>query len=134
MAPIVTTTVQQTRHAIEAARAQGKTVGLVPTMGALHAGHASLLKSARAETGFVVVSIFVNPTQFGPKEDLSRYPRPLEKDVKICEAEGADLIFHPTPEFMYPPSFQTYVEVTELEKALSGSAGEPGRGGLSPAS
>src|SRR5438045_4200623 len=102
MAPIITTTVAETRQAIKAARAQSKTIGLVPTMGALHAGHASLIKAARAECGFVAVSIFVNPTQFGPREDLSRYPRPFTQDVQVCRAEGVDLIFHPAPEIMYP--------------------------------
>ena len=125
MTMIITTTVEETRQAVLAASVQGKVVGLVPTMGALHAGHASLIRAARGEAGFVVVSIFVNPTQFGPTEDLSRYPRPFEDDVKLCEAEGVDLIFHPTPEIMYPPSFQTFVEVPELQKGLCG-ASRPG--------
>ena len=125
MPPIITTTVDETRQATAAARAASKTVGLVPTMGALHAGHVSLIRTARAETAFVVVSIFVNPTQFGPKEDLSRYPRPFANDVKLCEAEGVDLIFQPSPEIMYPPLFQTYVEVEDLQKALCG-ASRPG--------
>ncbi len=123
--PIITTTIEETRRAVAAARAQGKRVGLVPTMGALHAGHASLIRSARAETGYVVVSIFVNPTQFGPKEDLSRYPRPFENDVKACADAGVDLIFHPTPDIIYPPSFETYVEVHDLQKVLCG-ASRPG--------
>jgi pantoate--beta-alanine ligase len=122
MAPVITTNVEETRQQIAAARLQGNCIGLVPTMGALHAGHASLMKAARTETGFVVVSIFVNPTQFGPTEDLSRYPRPFEDDVKLCDAEGIDLVFHPTPEIMYAPSFQTFVEVTELQKVLCGPA------------
>jgi len=122
---MITTTVEATRQAVAAARAIGKRVGLVPTMGALHAGHLSLIQAARSENDFVVVSIFVNPTQFGPKEDLSRYPRPFERDVELCERECADLIFHPTPEIMYPPSFTTYVEVHELQKVLCG-ASRPG--------
>lgn len=94
-------------------------------MGALHAGHVSLIRAARADAGFVAVSIFVNPTQFGQKEDLSRYPRPFEEDVKICDAEKVDLIFHPTPDIMYPPSFKTFVEVHELQDVLCG-ASRPG--------
>ena len=125
MATLITTTVAETRQAIAAARNRGLTVALVPTMGALHAGHASLIRAARAEAGFVVVSIFVNPTQFGPKEDLSRYPRPFENDVQLCETDGVDLIFHPTPEAMYPAAFQTYVEVTQLQTVLCG-ASRPG--------
>ena len=122
MAPAITTTVEATRLSIAAARTQGKSIALVPTMGALHAGHASLIKAARAETGFVAVSVFVNPTQFGPHEDLSRYPRPFENDVKICAEEDVDLVFHPTPEIMYPPSFQTFVEVRDLPKVLCGQS------------
>jgi pantoate--beta-alanine ligase len=117
---IITTNIDDTRPQVAAARAQKKRIGFVPTMGALHAGHASLIQAARAETDFVVVSIFVNPTQFGPNEDLSRYPRPFADDVKLCEAEGIDLVFHPTPDIMYPSSFQTFVEVTELQKPLCG--------------
>jgi pantoate--beta-alanine ligase len=125
VASIITTTVEETRRIIGGASAQGQSVALVPTMGALHAGHASLIRTARAEAGFVVVSIFVNPTQFGPNEDLSRYPRPFEQDVKVCEAEGADLIFHPTPDIMYPAGFKTYVTVDDLQDVLEG-ASRPG--------
>jgi pantoate--beta-alanine ligase len=89
-------------------------------MGALHAGHASLIHTARAETGFVVVSIFVNPTQFGPNEDLARYPRTLVQDLEVCAAEGVDLVFAPEAGTMYPPNFQTFVEVRELQKVLCG--------------
>lgn len=116
----ITTTITDTRHAIAEARAAGKRIGLVPTMGALHAGHASLIQAARVECDYVAVSVFVNPMQFGPKEDLSRYPRPFEKDFEICEREKVDLIFHPTPDIVYPPHFQTYVEVAELQKVLCG--------------
>src|SRR4051812_33209542 len=94
-------------------------------MGALHAGHASLLRAARAETGFVVASVFVNPTQFGPAEDLSRYPRPFEKDLELCRAEGVDLVFHPEPAEVYPPGFCTSVEVGGLQDVLCG-ASRPG--------
>src|SRR5207237_6383031 len=96
-------TIEQTHAAVARARANALSVGLVPTMGALHDGHATLIRQARAENGFVVVSIFVNPTQFGPHEDLQRYPRPFERDVRVCQAEGADLIFHPEPTTIYPP-------------------------------
>jgi pantoate--beta-alanine ligase len=94
-------------------------------MGALHGGHASLLRKARAETGYVLVTIFVNPTQFGPREDLSRYPRPFERDRLICEGEGADLLFAPTPEAVYPPGFSTFVEVQGIQDVLEG-ASRPG--------
>ncbi|MBI3824016.1 MAG: pantoate--beta-alanine ligase [Planctomycetes bacterium] len=123
--PLITRTVDETRRAVAIARTQGKRIGLVPTMGALHAGHVSLIRAARAETGFVAVSIFVNPTQFGPNEDLARYPRPFEKDVEICTAENVDLVFHPTPEIMYSPSFKTFVEVGDLQNVLCG-ASRPG--------
>lgn len=122
MAPIITTSVEETRSAVAAVRARGKSVGLVPTMGALHAGHVSLIRAACAETDFVAVSIFVNPTQFGPQEDLSRYPRPFDADEKICTTENVDLIFHPPPEIMYPPSFETCVEVRDLQNVLCGAA------------
>jgi len=115
------TSIEATREAVAAARKAGLTVGLVPTMGALHDGHLSLIRAARPETGFVVVSIFVNPTQFGPKEDLSRYPRPFAEDVARCAEEKVDLILHPDPATMYPPGLQTYVEVTELQKGLCGA-------------
>jgi pantoate--beta-alanine ligase len=113
-------TVDEVRHAIAAARGRGLSVGLVPTMGALHAGHVSLLRAARQEAGFVVVSIFVNPTQFGPGEDLRRYPRQLEEDIEACAHEGADLVFAPGESTLYPPGFRTFVEATELDHALCG--------------
>ncbi len=122
MPPIITTTVEETRRAVAAGRAQGKSIGLVPTMGALHAGHASLIRAARADTEFVAVSIFVNPSQFGPNADLARYPRPFERDVQLCADEGVDLIFHPSAEVMYPAGFQTWVEVHGLDKVLCGAA------------
>jgi pantoate--beta-alanine ligase len=96
--------------------------GLVPTMGALHEGHLSLVRRARAENERVGVSIFVNPTQFAPGEDLERYPRPLEQDLALLEAEGADLVWTPTPEHVYPPGFQTNVTVEEITKPLEGAA------------
>jgi len=100
-------------------------VGLVPTMGALHEGHVSLIRAARSECGFVVVSIFVNPTQFGPSEDFARYPRPFEKDLATCAAEGVDLVFAPDVATTYPPDFRTFVEVRELQDPLCG-ASRPG--------
>lgn len=125
MKAAVVTDIASLRQAVAAARRGGRTIGLVPTMGALHAGHLSLIESARAETGFVVVSIFVNPTQFGPNEDLNRYPRTLERDLKSCEEAGVDLVFHPRPEIMYPPDYRTFVEVTGLQDVLCG-ASRPG--------
>ena len=125
MRPPVVATVEETRRAVADARRRGLSVGLVPTMGALHEGHASLIRAAREQTGFVVVSIFVNPTQFGPKEDLSRYPRPLDQDLDVCAREAADLVFHPEPATVYPPGFCTYVEVTGLQDVMEG-ASRPG--------
>jgi pantoate--beta-alanine ligase len=116
---------EDTRRAVAKARQRGLSIGLVPTMGALHAGHISLIRAARAETGFVVVSIFVNPTQFGPSEDFHRYPRPLEQDLQVCAAEGVDLVFHPEPVTLYPAGFHTFVEVSELQDVLCG-ASRPG--------
>lgn len=118
--PTVTTTIDATRQAVAAARTRGLTIGLVPTMGALHAGHASLLQAARRETGFVVASIFVNPAQFGPNEDLTRYPRPFTRDLEVCSSEGVDLVFHPEPSTMYPSGFRTTVAVDGMQDVLCG--------------
>jgi pantoate--beta-alanine ligase len=100
----------------------GNTIGLVPTMGALHEGHASLIRAAKASVGFVAVSIFVNPTQFAPNEDFARYPRTFEADCALAEAEGADVVFAPSVEELYPPGGTTFVEVAGLSDRLDGQS------------
>lgn len=116
---IVSTKIE-VRNQVKEWRKEGLTVGFVPTMGYLHEGHESLVKRAVAENDRVVVSIFVNPMQFGPKEDLATYPRDLEADSKLCEAAGAALIFHPEPEEMYEEAFCSYVDMNGLTNALCG--------------
>jgi pantoate--beta-alanine ligase len=101
-------------------RREGKRIGFVPTMGALHEGHLSLVRTARARSDVVVVSIFVNPTQFGPNEDFSRYPRNLEQDAKMLSAEKTGFIFHPSVEDMYPQGAATWVTVEGLSQKLDG--------------
>ncbi len=113
-------TIEEVRTLIKGWKAEGLSVGLVPTMGYLHEGHGSLIARARKENERVVVSIFVNPMQFGPGEDLESYPRDLEKDSAYCESLGADLIFHPEPEEMYTEGFCSYVDMSVLTEELCG--------------
>lgn len=114
-------TISDLRLCLEEIRAGGKEIGLVPTMGYLHEGHMSLIRRARAENGAVVVSIFVNPTQFGPGEDLERYPRDMARDSELCSEAGADFIFAPDAAEMYPEGFQTHVEVCQVSQGLCGA-------------
>jgi pantoate--beta-alanine ligase len=102
------------------ARSSGRTVGLVPTMGCLHEGHLSLVRLAKEKAGLLVVSIFVNPKQFGEGEDYQSYPRDAERDVQLLESEGVDIVFSPSPEEMYPGDYSTYVEVEGLTSVLCG--------------
>lgn len=117
----VAETVEQVREAVRSARAADRSIGFVPTMGALHAGHRSLMDASRRECDFHIVSIFVNPTQFGPHEDLARYPRPRDADLELCRAAGIDLVFYPPVEVMYPPNYRTFVEVAGLSSLLEGA-------------
>lgn len=110
------------RDAVRDVRASGKTIGFVPTMGALHEGHFSLVRQARAETGFVVVSIFVNPLQFAPGEDLARYPRKESEDAAALEREGVDVAYLPEAAAIYPPGFSTAVEVSGVSEGGEGAA------------
>jgi pantoate--beta-alanine ligase len=122
---LLLTSITETRSACARIRSEGKTLGLVPTMGALHRGHLSLVRAAQASCDAVAVSIFVNPTQFGPKEDFAGYPRNLEQDCQTLEAAGVDLVFAPSAEEMYPAGASTFVEVTGLSDRLDG-ASRPG--------
>ena len=115
-------TVEELRPIIQEWRSQGLSVGLVPTMGYLHAGHKSLIVKAVSENDRVVVSDFVNPTQFGANEDLSTYPRDLERDAAVCQEAGAALVFHPEPEEMYAPDSCTFVDMDSLTKGLCGKS------------
>ncbi len=117
---VVAHTISDVRSVILAAKKEGCIVGVVPTMGALHAGHVSLLDVAREECDFVVATIFVNPAQFAPEEDLDKYPRPQEADLAICHAANVDLVFMPSPLEMYPEGFSSFVEVEGIASILEG--------------
>lgn len=114
--------VRAMKAACAAARAEGKLVGFVPTMGSLHEGHLSLVRRVRAQSDLTAVSIFVNPTQFGPGEDLARYPRDLTRDAEMLIGEGVDVLFAPEPEEIYPPGACTFVEVLGLSDTLEGKS------------
>ena len=113
-------TIDSTRQLIKDARKADKTIGLVPTMGALHIGHISLIEAAKKQTDYVVVSIFVNPTQFGPAEDFDKYPQPFEQDTRICREHGVDLVFAPSVNEMYPSQNVTWVNIEKLTETLCG--------------
>lgn len=121
---IVTTPAEMQKTA-QRLRGDGKTIGFVPTMGFLHEGHLSLMKIARAHCDVLVVSIFVNPTQFGPNEDLDAYPRDFERDEKLCREEGVDVLFYPTPSTMYLDAHSVWVDEESLSGVLCG-ASRPG--------
>ena len=114
--------IKDVRATVKEWKAKGLKVGFVPTMGYLHEGHESLIKKASEENDRVVVSIFVNPIQFGPKEDLSTYPRDLDRDSKVCKSAGADIIFHPENEEMYFKDFSTFVDMNGLTDGLCGKS------------
>jgi len=116
----VAKTIKSVRAAIKAARKAGRIIGFVPTMGALHRGHASLIERSAKHGDFVVVSIFVNPTQFGPKEDLAKYPRPLREDLRICKDNGVDVVFVPDAKEMYQEEELTWVDVDKISEPLCG--------------
>jgi pantoate--beta-alanine ligase len=115
-------TVDELRERARAERNKGKTIGIVPTMGALHEGHASLIRAAKEKCGFIVTTIFVNPTQFGPNEDYSRYPRTFEADCALAKLEGASVVFAPAVEELYPSGGATFVEVEGLSNRLDGQS------------
>ncbi|HHS14301.1 MAG TPA: pantoate--beta-alanine ligase, partial [bacterium] len=118
-------TIERMQSTADSLRRRGKTIGFVPTMGFLHEGHLSLIRLAKTRADTVIVSIFVNPFQFGPEEDLERYPRDFERDEKLCLQAGADLLFFPEAGAMYPEQYQTWVTVENLTQGLCG-ASRPG--------
>ena len=113
-------TINEVRRAVKKWRSEGKSVGFVPTMGYLHEGHASLIEKSVKENDKTVVAVFVNPMQFGPKEDLANYPRDIDRDCALCESIGADLVFNPDPEEMYSDGFCSYVDMSILTEELCG--------------
>ena len=117
----IITTVAEMKARVAQWKAQGLTIGLTPTMGALHEGHMSLMERARKECDRVVTSVFVNPIQFGPNEDYDSYPRDLERDAAIAESKGVDVVFHPSVEEMYPKNYNTYVVMETLTDSLCGA-------------
>ncbi|MFY0529613.1 pantoate--beta-alanine ligase [Archangium gephyra] len=121
MAPLVLRTVAETAAWAESLRRSGRRLALVPTMGFLHEGHVSLMREGRRRADAVAASIFVNPTQFGPKEDLSRYPRDMEGDLEKCASAGVEAVFAPVPAEVYPPGYQTYVDVEQVSQGLCGA-------------
>lgn len=116
----IITEVQEMHDAVGQEKSRGKSIGLVPTMGFLHEGHLSLVRESVQQADVTVVSIYVNPTQFGPKEDFKEYPRNIKRDTEILEAEGVDYIFSPGNEEIYPEGYKTYVEVHDLQDTLCG--------------
>jgi len=116
----VAKTIEEVRRHTKGARSRGKKIGFVPTMGALHVGHTSLIDRGIMDCDFIVVSIFVNPTQFGPGEDFKKYPRPVDDDLKICEEHNVDLVFNPEPQEMYAAKNLTWVNVEKLTELLCG--------------
>jgi pantoate--beta-alanine ligase len=118
---IVSGSIEEIRGEVRKARADGMRVGLVPTMGALHEAHLSLVRRAKKDGCFTVLSIYVNPAQFGPSEDFARYPRPIEKDLDLCAREGVDLVFNPGTETMYPEGHCSWVTVEKITDGLCGA-------------
>src|SRR5450830_1646628 len=113
-------TITEVREFVRQARAKGRSIGFVPTMGYLHEGHLELMRQAKEQCSCVIVSIFVNPTQFGPGEDLALYPRDLEHDASLAEGAGVDAIFNPGVEEIYPPGYCTYVDIERITERLCG--------------
>lgn len=116
------TNIQQMQKYADQFRQEKKVIGFVPTMGYLHNGHLSLIKIIRPQCDVLVVSIFVNPTQFGPSEDLNAYPKDLERDLELCQKEGVDVIFHPSVEAMYPKPFYTFIKVEKMTEIMCGKS------------